>query len=717
VLEISSPAGSPEGVVAAVQNGADSVYMGFHEFNSCTDADNFTYDEFGRALEYCRIRGVKAYLALNTLASDRELPVIAHQAKEASRYGVDAAIIQDFGVMRAVRESVPDLPIHASTRMGIHNLEGVKMAAAMGFSRVILACELSRKKIAHICKYSPIEIEIFVHGQLCMGYTGQCYLSALTGGQSSNRGKCPQTCQQSYSTAGHGITHPLALKDNCLIRYLNDIEALGVTSVKIEGRSKRPEYSALTTGVYSRVIKDGKSPSQESIRTLQKAFSRQGFSDGYYTDRRSADMLGVRTQDERSDTALFASTRKGYLNGEFQRIPIRFVGSVASGKRVKLAAADDKKNTAVVYGAVPEQAFHKEITVAALQTELHKTGGTPFICKGVKSTVEPGLSLPASTFKEMRHELFTEIIEQRKPIPMRAEGEYIPSGYVPDDLIQDQIIPDQIALQRRRTKNVKPPAITISVTKAEQLSKELAQLRPRLIYIPVTELDFESPMLRSFIDSDGTTIAVTLPRIIHDNEKKRIAAMLDRARSQGLKKALVGSIGHIQFAKSHGMDVYGDFGFNVYNSETLYVLQKLGLKAATLSFELTLSEIRGLLKPIDTEIITYGRLPLMITENCIVRNSTDVCTCDSFSGLIDERGSLFPIEPEFGCRNTLLNSKKLFMADKQSTISSLGIWAQRLSFTTENAIECVNIMKSYLGLNDFIPPGFTRGLYYRGADD
>jgi len=713
VLEISSPAGSPEGVIAAVQNGADSVVMGFKEFNVNTEAENFTFDEFGRSVEYCRIRGVKTYLVLNTLASDIELPVIAHQVKEASRYGVDAVIIQDLGVMQAVKDAVPGMPLHASTRMNIHNLEGVKMAAAMGFSRVVVARELSRKKLIHICKYSPIEIEMFVHGTLCMGYSGQCYMSALTGGQSSNRGQCPQPCQLDYSTAGHTITYPLGLKDNCLVRYFEDIEAIGVTSIKIEGRSRRPEYSALVTGVYSRAVSGVKSPTQESIRMLQRNFSRQGFTDGYYTDRRDSEMLGVREEDSRSDSAFFSTTRKTYLNGEYQRVPIRFVGSVKSGKRIKLAAADDKKNSAVVYGPVPEQAFHRELTTAYLQTQLHKTSGTPFVCLGVKCSVDPGLTVPTSSFTEMRREVFAEILEQRKPTRMRAEGEYAPIWAKPDE---EEIVPEifiDSVTNETIPKHTDPPVFTISITGADQLSEELEELKPKIIYIPVTEFDYESTKLQRFLDNTDITIAVSLPRGIHDNEKKKIAGLLDRAKSLGVENALVGNIGHIQFAKKYGMTVRGDFGFNVYNSETLYVLQKLGLKSATLSFEMPFSELRELTKPIDTELITYGRLPLMITENCIVRNSTDACTCDSFSGLVDEQGAVFPVEPDFGCRNVLLNSKKLFLADKRRMVSSLGVWAERLYFTTENALECVTVLKRYMGLSDFTPPGFTRGMYYR----
>jgi len=709
VLELLSPAGSPEGVIAAVQNGADSIYLGLKQWSDCVSADNFTLDELGRALEYCRIRGVKAYLALDAHVADIELPVIAHQVKDASRFGIDAIIISDLGVMRAVKQAVPEVKIHASSRMGIHNLEGVKMAAAMGFSRVTLASELSRKKIYHICKHSPIEIEVFVHGETCMSYTGQCYMSALLENGSDAKGNCKEPCRESYSWAGHEITHPLSLKDTCLIRYLTDIESIGVTSIKIIGRAERPEFTALVTGMFSRAAHSGKSPSQDSMDMLKNAFSRQGYSDRYYTGRKGTGALGLREMETKSDTRLFSSTRKSYLNGEFQRIPIRFVGSITSGEQAKIAAADDKGNTAVAYGAVPEQSFHKEkeLTNAVLQTQLHKTQGTPFICMGVKGTVEPGLTLPLDEFNDMRLELFADILEQRRTVYMRVEGEFSPNGgmYIeqPDD---DLLFPI--------SKNA--PALTISVTRADQLSTELESLNPKLIYIPISEFDFDSPILRNILENDIIGVATTLPRVIHDDEKKKVSKILEKAHSLGVRDALVSNIGHIQFASGHGMSVRGDFGLNVYNSETLYALYLLGLKSATIPFEMPLTEIRSIIKSIDTEIITYGRLPLMYTENCIVRNCTEACTCDSFSGLVGKQGAVFPIVADFGCRNILLSSKKLFMADKHKRLLSLGIWAQRLSFTTENAIECVAVTRRYTGKGSYAPPGYTRGAYFKDTE-
>ena len=699
MLELLSPAGSPEGVVAAVQNGADAIYIssgsiGNHKTRNYVN--NFTHDEFGRALEYCRVRGVKTYLTMGALAYDKELPQIAERAKEACRLGIDAFIVQEPGVMVAVRRAAPEVPIYAGMQMSIHNLEGVKMAAAMGFKRVVIACELSRKKIAYICKYSPIEIEVFVHGALCICYSGQCYMSSMLGRRSSNRGVCTEPCRFSYNALGHSVKHPLSFKDYCLVHYLDDLAMIGVTSVNIGGLEKRPEYSAIVTGAYSKVAHRHKNPAQDDLRALQATFSRQGFTDGYYTEQHDSDMLGINEDNERYDSVIFATARKNYLNGEYQRVPVRFVGTIIKEKKIKLAAADDRKNVAIVYGPEPELAFHKELSITSLQTQLHKTGGTPFLCVGVRGKVEPGLSLPVSAWDDMRRKLLGDILEQRRLISQRDEGEFVPSDHIPG--------------------STEPPLLTVSVMKLDQLSIEMAQLSPDIVYVPVMELNDEPPALRDLLEDEEISVVAALPRVIHDDERKEVSKMLSKAQNLGITDVLVGNIGHILFARSHGMSVRGDYGLNVFNSETLTALRNLGLKSAAVSFELRLSEIRELSKPIDTELIVYGRLPLMITEACIVKNSTGACTCDSFPGLVDRQGALLPVVPEFGCRNTLLSAKKLFMADRRRATSSLGVWAHRLMFTTENAIECVAVLKRYMGMSDYAPSGYMRGLYYRGVE-
>jgi len=696
MLEILSPAGSPEGVIAAVQNGADAVYVGFGDYNARKNAKNFTTEEFRKAAEYCRARGVKIYVTFNTLVSDRELPALAEQAKIACRYGADAFIVQDLGVMRAVRQAAPEVPIHASTQMTIHNLEGVKLAAAMGFSRVVLARELSRSEIAYICKYASIETEIFVHGALCMSYSGQCYMSAVIGRRSGNRGLCAQPCRLNYATGGHDSEYLLSLKDNCLIDFLEEIERLGVTCVKIEGRMRRPEYSAIVTEIYSRAVKDKKPPSPDDRRALRSAFSRQGFTSSYYLNKKGSDMFGVRLEEDKGDKVIFATARKNYLNGEFQRVPVRFAGVIRQGEPAKLAVVDDRGNSAVTQGPTPEPAFHKELTPTMFQTQLHKTGGTPFYCTGVRSEVERGLALPTSAINEMRRDVLAELLEKRKYLAPRREGEFVP-GY-------------------RHLNREDKPILTVSVMKAAQLSKEMAALKPRILYIPAEELKKDKTALQPFLDDRDISVAVRLPRVIFDSEKKEVSAFLSLAYDLGIKEALVGNLGHLQYAKSMGFQVRGDFGLNIFNSQALKVLKDLGLSSATLSFEMRLEQIDSISKCIDTEMIVYGRLPLMITENCIIKNSMGVCTCDNFSGLTDRQGALFPVVPEYKCRNMVLNSKKLFLADKRDLTAKLGLWAERLMFTTENAHECVAVLKRYMGKGDYEPGTFTRGLYFRGVE-
>ena len=696
MLEILAPAGSAESVVAAVQNGADAVYMGFGDFNARRNAKNFTQENFAKAAEYCRIRGVKTYVTLNTLTTDRELDSAVKHARMACSLGADGIIVQDWGLMQAIRQAVPEIKINASTQMTIHNLDGVKMAAAMGADRVVLARELSFNEISYICKNSPIEIEIFGHGALCMCYSGQCEMSAVIGRRSGNRGCCAQPCRLPYATGRNTNKYPLSLKDNCLVRYLKEIEQMGVKSLKIEGRMRRPEYSAIVTGIYSRAAKEGVNPSEDDMRALLTAFSRQGFTDGYYTGKTGPDMFGIKDENEKDAQVIFATARKNYLNGEFQRVPVQFVGLVRQGETAKLLARDDRGNTAAVEGLVPESAFHKELTPVTLQTQLLKTGGTPFYCSGVKSSIDPGLSLPASAINEMRRKALAEIMEKRAVLPERVQRDYT----IVDDL----------------PNTTQEPVFTISVKKLSQLSGEMLQYKPSVVYVPMEQLRTDEGNLKPFLADESVEVCVTVPRIIHDNEKKLTSDNLKYAKSLGINTALVGNIGHIPFVRSLGFEIRGDYGLNIFNSFSLKVMKDLKLLSCALSFELRFEQIRDISKCIDTEIIAYGRLPLMITENCIIKNDLGTCGCDNFPGLTDRTGAQFPVLKEFGCRSGIYNSKKLFLADKPERTDRIGLWAKRLMFTTENAGECMKIIKSYMGQSDFEPVGFTRGLYFRGVE-
>ena len=295
MLELLAPAGNLDAVIAAVQNGADAVYMGFGDgFNARRSADNFTRESFAKAVRYCHIRGCKVYVTLNTLVGDREMDAAAALAQQASDAGADAILVQDLGLARVLRAALPDIPLHASTQMSIHNLAGVEAAAEMGITRAVLARELSLEQIRFISQHASIETEVFVHGALCFCYSGQCYMSALIGRRSGNRGACAQPCRMQYSMGGRMDEYPLSLRDNCLADYLQQLEDAGVACVKIEGRMKRPEYVAVVTDVYARCIHEHRVPTQEENDRLALAFSRQGFTQGYLLGEKGPDMLGTR---------------------------------------------------------------------------------------------------------------------------------------------------------------------------------------------------------------------------------------------------------------------------------------------------------------------------------------------------------------------------------------------------------------------------------------
>ena len=694
MIELLSPAGSPEGVIAAVQNGADAVYMGMGAFNARRGAKNFTDEEFVKAVRYCHVRGCKVYVTLNTLVNDREMRDAVAAAKLASDAGADALIVQDLGMSYAIRCALPDIPLHASTQMSLHNLAWVEAAAEMGITRAVLARELSFEQIRFITKNASIETEVFVHGALCFCHSGQCYMSALIGRRSGNRGLCAQPCRLQYSLGGRMDDHPLSLKDNCLVDQIRRLEEAGVASLKIEGRMKRPEYTGIVTGVYAKAIREQRNPDKEEMELLEKTFSRQGFTQGYFIGDK-LDMFGVRSEPDKDADKIFATARKQYAEGEMRRVPVHFYTVLEKGEHIKAIAFDDDGHKAIATGPVPERAKRQGLTEQYLTEQMFKTGGTPYNCIENKAKAEPGLYLPASEINELRRKLIAQLSAEREKAPGRRTLR-IPAPPVNVPAISD-------------------PARIYQVRTAEQLTPELAELKPDYIYFPAMELAENFDPLRPFIDNGARPVAV-MPRVITDDQSREVYAALEKLFDYGVNEALTGNLGHVFIARQAGMKVRGDFGLNAFNSYTLRVLQDAGFISATASFELRLAQIKAMAKPIDTELIIYGRLPLMVSDQCIIRQSAGRCNCQTPGQLSDRMGSVFPVVKEFGCRNVIYNAHKLYLADKRDDLYALGLWGLRMLFTTESPRECVEVAKGYLGLTDYKPNVLTRGLYYRGVD-
>lgn len=694
-MELLAPAGSMEALRAAVCNGADAVYLGADTFNARMNARNFSAADLQEAVVYCHVRGVKVHLTLNTLVLDREMPRAAELIRLAASCGVDAFIVQDLGVVSLCRQLAPDVPIHASTQMSIHSLEGVMEAAALGCSRVVLARELPAEEIAHICKKSPVEIEVFVHGALCMCYSGQCYLSSVIGRRSGNRGQCAQPCRLPYGYGRFESTrYPLSLKDNCLVGELDELRRMGVASIKIEGRMKRPEYVAIVTRAYRTVLNGGKlTPSD--LQELETAFSRQGFTDGYFRGQTGSDMFGRRQEGE--DTAdLFASARATYEQGEPQRIGVRFYAMIRRGEPAQLAVEDPDGNLCRTRGPVPEQAVYRSLTPQDLEQQLKKTGGTPYLCTAVRSSLDPDLMLPASAINAMRRDVIAELTAKRgRAAPARLNAYDEPPRY------------DGIAGE---------PQLTIAVRTAGQITSRMLSMKPTVLYVPLSELA-EHPDLPQRVSVE-TQLAAILPRVIWSGELAPVARQLRTAYEMGVRQVLAGNLGQLHIARAAGFAIRGDFGLNIVNSRAMRYLREQGLDSQLLSFELTLPQIRDISKAVPAELLIYGRLPLMLMENCVMKNRTGICACQTGTvRLVDRVGEEFPVVKDPGtCRNVLLNGKKLYLLDKKDALRGMGLWALRLQFTTENPGEIDKVLMDYQGQAVFDAGSYTRGLYSRGVE-
>jgi putative protease len=689
MIELLAPAGSPESVIAAVQNGADAVYLGMGNFNARRGARNFTDEEFEKAVRYCRIRGCKVYVTLNTLVNDRELEPAVTAAKLASDLGADGIIIQDLGLIKAIRSALPDIPLHASTQMSLHNLAGVQAAAEMGLTRAVLARELSLEQIRFITKHASIETEVFCHGALCFCHSGQCYMSALIGRRSGNRGMCAQPCRMQYSLTGTMNEYPLSLKDSCLADRLQELEEAGVACLKIEGRMKRPEYTAIVTGIYSKALREHRKPTAEEMELLERAFSRQGFTQGYFNGDKQ-DMFGVRSETEKTDETIFTTARKAYADGELRRVPVHFYTVVEKGEPAKAIAFDNEGNRAVAFGPVPERAKRQGLTESYLTEQMFKTGGTPYSCVENRAKAEPGLYLPAAEINELRRKLISELSERRAVPPTRRVG--------------------RLPATPRNLEPVADPKIIFQVRSADQLTTELAALKPDYLYAPALLMAQKPELVLPFAEQGVIPVAV-LPRVITDEQSPEVYAALEQLFDAGVREALVGNLGHVFLARKAGMHIRADFGLNAFNSLSLEKLREAGFLSATASFELRLSQIRDMRKPLDTEIIIYGRLPLMISEQSLVKT-----TVQDTAQLSDRMGSVFPVARDFGDRTVIYNAHKLYLADKKEDLYATGAWGLRLLFTNESGRECVEVAKGHLGLSDYRPNVLTRGLYYRGVE-
>ena len=679
-VEILAPVGNTEMLTAAVRSGADAVYLGLEDFNARRNAENFTIESLKDAVAFCHVRGVKVYLTLNIMLSDSETENAVKQTVAAVECGIDAVITADIGFTVLLHKVLPGLPVHASTQMTVHSPAAIKPLKEMGFSRVVVSREMSKKELQEFCfeaKKQDVEVEVFVHGALCMCMSGQCLLSAQLGGRSGNRGLCAGPCRLPFSVVG-GDNYDLSLKDLSLVPYLNELKDMGVVSFKIEGRMKRPEYVAAATAACRDMLDEGRVDPKIN-GALSSVFSRSGFTDGYYTGKLGRDMFGIRTREDviAADDA-FSIIHELYRN-ERQSVKISGEAIIKENTPASLTVTDGV-NTATAYGDIPEKAINRPLDKNAVLDRVLKTGGTPYFFEKLNVNIDDGLILRASSLNALRRDALDKLSELRaKTYPQKPDYSYFAKG---------------TAAENSKLKTY------ARIDNESQLTDTLKTLDTLIVPI---DIDLERLVGYS-------NLAVELPRGI--SNEQQIKDRLIFFKEKGIDTAFCSTLAATELAKCVGMNTVANFGFNVYSSYTANYHKEQGAKAVVLSSEILLKDAVKISSDIDKGTISYGRLPLMLTRNCPVKNKMSCAECKRSGSLIDRKNESFPVM----CKNgysELYNSKVIWLADRQNELNGLNF--QILYFTDETSKEIENVITAYKN-GEKPTTDFTRGMYYRGVE-
>lgn len=669
--EILAPAGSLESLKAAVNCGADAVYIGGKQFSARQNAANFDNAELKQAADLCHLHNIKIYLTVNTIIFDNQVNEFAEFIKNAANAGIDAFIVQDFGAAEIIRNIVPDANIHGSTQMTIHSVKGAQLLKELGFKRVVISRELTEKQIQEICS-TGIETEVFVHGALCMCMSGQCYLSSLIGQRSANRGFCAQPCRLPYSVYKNPQFNGLSLKDLSLVNHLQKLSDIGVFSLKIEGRMKRPEYVAAAVCACRQSL-NGQTPDMALLRSI---FSRSGFTDGYFTGKFS-NMFGSREkEDVIAAKDILPDIRKKYSH-EKKSGKLDFYAEIKKDNPVKLTVSDDCDSVTVT-GEIPETAINKPIDFTYLERQLSKLGGTIYQFGNLNADIDDGLSLSAKTINALRRNAVEAL--NLKSIK-RNTPEYI---CVPLDIDPENKI-----------ESLKE--IRVRISNQNQLDA-------------VSEADRIIIPTNVFLNNryeNISKIIIEPPRFIYNEAE--IFGVLKKCKSLGAEHLMCSNPAYIKIGKELGFKLHGDFGLNTANSYSLNFLKKMNFEDTVLSFEMKLKQISSLRKAISTGIIAYGYLPVMLTKNCPIKNEVGCEKCKKI--IFDRTGRANKIVCH-GNYTEILNAQALYLADRLEDLKNISFIT--LYFTDEGPDEIKKIIDEYrFGYS--AKDNITRGLYYRGV--
>lgn len=666
--ELLAPAGSPDALRAAVAGGADAVYFGAKSFSARSFAENFDDTALCDAVDFCRAFGVKSYLAVNIGIYEKELASACELIKHAYEAGADAFIVSDLGLARIIHENYPEIELHASTQMSGQNVLSAKILAGLGFSRMVAPREIPRDALKLLCENSPIETEVFIHGALCVSHSGQCLFSSVIGGRSGNRGECAQPCRLEYDCKN--CRYPLSLKDLCLAGKVCELTNMGVSSLKIEGRMKSPDYVYGVTSVYRRLLDEGRDATEDEFDALSKLFSRSGFTCGYYTGNIDRSMLGVRTAADKR-----ASTQSAGAAIPERKIPIKISAKFKGGAVAEImggAYIGGAYAVRTVYGSSVPNAKDAQMSESRVRTALGKLGGTVFSVKpeDISLEISDGAAMSMAELNALRRTLCDELFSAAK---------------VRRQLENPKIRP----LEAKTPSTLKTAYFAVT----ENLSADIVD-HFDIVFVPLDrylDVNFKIPRVK---------LGIAFPPVAFDTELPTVCEKAKKAAALGCKTALISGLWQVDIAKEAGLDMVGDLRLNCFNSHSGATLAELGIKWQIISVEVPFSRAAKFSGESGFGIVVYGRLPLMTLEKCVIRDimglggkHADCHFCDGgkFTVLRDRTGAKFPVCRAENHRNVIYNSVPVWMADRRRERISAGLFSHFI-FTDESQREIKRIL-------------------------
>ncbi len=712
-LELLAPAGNLTALKAVIHAGADAVYFGGSAFGARAYADNFKKEEVLFAIDFAHIHGRKTFMAVNTLLKEQEMEEQLYDyLLPYYEQGLDAVIVQDFGVFSFVKQHFPKLPIHASTQMTVAGAEGAGFLAKLGASRIVMAREMSLSEIDSVYQALDVEIESFVHGALCYCYSGQCLFSSMIGGRSGNRGRCAQPCRlpyECYDVNYHKISgkekFPLSPKDLCTIDLIPKLAGHGVFSFKIEGRMKQPEYAAGVTAIYRKYIdmylnhgEEGYHVLPEDNRKLFDLGNRSGFTQGYYNKQNGKEMLAVKQPSHtKSNDELQRQIKEAYIDKEIKE-KIQGIFFMKEGEPAALTV-DFGEHRVTKQGAVPVTAKNQPLTKEFVLEKLQKTGGTPFEFGRLTTDMEDGLYQTVSALNELRRETLEELEKKlTEPYRRKKYREYTSFSHNYGNLKEYDI------------------ELRVFAEKTEQFEAAVNYPPVSRIYMDSMAFDRDS-LVKELKEKQNTAhklgkeLYYVLPAVFRRHTAEFYKKVLPALEADGF---LVKSYDALGFLLNEGIAAEKlrlDANMYTFSNRTKYSFLELGIGGDTVPLELNRKELnardnRG------SEMIVYGYVPIMTSAQCIPKNFAGCQKTRGMYYLKDRYGVYFPVKNHCGeCYNVIYNSRPLQFYSLAEELKDEGITKWRLNFTIENRKETEQILEDWC---NGISHGFLKERFHHG---